>query len=161
MHSTVLTKEKLQMKETTVLDVFNQYGNVLNTFFNVMPSLGLVSLVDLLKAVEDEVLEELAKEKGIELPAHASREMITDEIISHMRKPDVFLSYFQSLRKEQIAELEQVLRERDGYISEHPELLTDLQKACYIGMQPDGSVMVPQDVRILCKIMMNDAFNGK
>lgn len=105
------------------------------------------SLQDILTDYEKKDLVEIAKEKGVKGISGLNKEKLVKKLVEYMLNPQVIKEYFLCLTDDETAEFEKACKAEGLYSAGDAGLLMKLYESSYIGMLPDGRIMIPKEVR--------------
>lgn len=100
----------------------------------------------------------MAETKGLKNLSRCRREIAIEKLIAYILQPEVMKTYFLWLQDDELEEFEKAAKANEIYDTEKPDRLIFLCEAGYIGMLPDGRVMVPEEVRTAYQSFQNQEF---
>lgn len=116
------------------------------------------TLKDIFGDYEKEDLVDIAKEKGIKGISGCNKNKLIEKIVDFMLDPKVVRRYFLCFEDGELRELEKAAAAGTLYEPEDGRTIMRAYETAYIGMLPDGKIMVPQEVTKVYASIKNEEF---
>lgn len=119
------------------------------------------TLKDIFGDYEKEDLVDIAKEKGIKGISSCNKNKLIEKIVDFMLDPKVVRRYFLCFEDGELRELEKAAAAGTLYEPEDGRTIMRAYETAYIGMLPDGKIMVPQEVTKVYASIKNEEFEAE
>ena len=123
--------------------------------------MGETTLKEIFGDFEKEDLADIAKEKGIKGISGCNKNKLIERIVDFMLDPKVMRRYFLCFADDELREFEKAAETGILYEPEDDRMVMRIFETAYIGMLPDGKIMVPQEVAKVYASIKNEGFEAE